>query len=132
MGVFSPPTNGARVGNHYADKYDRYSLGEQLFTSVAMAFLFLLLVSLQASIPFAYDSTYPMLDAAAGETSNDTTTVPIYFALIMSFGGAFNSSGTVPGVQIALDLINSHPTLLPGYSLHYTATDSQVKLCQYI
>ena len=98
-----------------------------MFISVAMAFLFLLLLSLQASIPFAYESTYPTLDAIGGETSNDTaTTVPIYFALIMSFGGAFNSSGTVPGVQIALDLINSHPNLLPGYSLHYTATDSQV------
>ena len=50
----------------------------------------------------------------------------LYFALMMSFGGDFRSSGTIPGVQVALDQINSDPTLLPGYQLHYTLTDSQV------
>ena len=47
----------------------------------------------------------------------------------MSFiGNTFNSSGTVPAVQIALDLINDHPTLLPNYKLHYQLTDSQVSV----
>ena len=50
----------------------------------------------------------------------------LYFALMMSFGGDFRSSGAIPGVQVALDQINSDPTLLPGYQLHYTLTDSQV------
>lgn len=88
--------------------------------------LLILLLSLQASSAFAYISTYPKLDVV-GEASNGTT-IPLYFALIMSFGGAFNSSGTVPGVQIALDWINTRPDMLPGYSLHYTATDSQVSV----
>jgi hypothetical protein len=38
------------------------------------------------------------------------------------FGG-----GVVPGVQYALDQINADPNLLPGYSLHYTLTDSKVQ-----
>lgn len=51
----------------------------------------------------------------------------LYFALMMSFGGDLKSSGTIPGVEAALDGINSDPTLLPGYKLHYTLTDSQVR-----
>ena len=43
-----------------------------------------------------------------------------------TFGGQYNRSGSVPGLQIALDRINSDPTLLQGYSLHYTLTDSQL------
>lgn len=86
----------------------------------------ILLLSLQASSVCGYVHTYPHVESA-NETNNGST-IPIYFALIMSFGGAFNSSGTLPGVQVALDLINTHPTLLSGYSLHYTATDSQVKV----
>ncbi len=33
----------------------------------------------------------------------------------------------VPGVEVALDQINSDPTMLPGYTLHYTLVDSQVR-----
>lgn len=44
----------------------------------------------------------------------------------MSFGGAFNSSGAVPGIQVALDLINNDTDLLPGYRLGYQLMDSQV------
>ena len=51
---------------------------------------------------------------------------PLTFALLHSFGGSFVSSGAVAGVQVALDVINSNPEILPGYSLHYTLTDSQV------
>ena len=52
---------------------------------------------------------------------------PLTFALLHSFGGSFVSSGAVAGVQVALDVINSNPEILPGYSLHYTLTDSQVR-----
>ena len=55
-------------------------------------------------------------------------TCPLYIALSMSFGGEYFSGGIVPGVQYALDQINVDPDLLPGYSLHYTLTDSQVQL----
>ena len=54
---------------------------------------------------------------------------PIVFGLIVSFGGSFNSSGAVPGVRVALDQINNSSNLLPGYSLHYTLSDSQVCTC---
>ena len=91
-----------------------------------MAFL-LLIVTLFWILPLlepvscSYQPVYPP------EDDNDTR-VDLYLALIMSFGfgGAFNSSGTVPGIQIALDLINNQPNLLPGYKLHYTLMDSQV------
>ena len=70
-----------------------------------------------------YLQVYPGTDPS-GETSVGIKS--LYFALMMSFGGDFRSSGTIPGVQVALDQINSDPTLLPGYQLHYTLTDSQV------
>ena len=54
-------------------------------------------------------------------------TCPIFFQLIMSFGGSFTSSGAVPAIQLALDQINARPDLLPGYTLHYTLLDSQVR-----
>jgi hypothetical protein len=65
---------------------------------------------------------YPPLDN--NKTDDDRT--PIVFGLIVSFGGSFNSSGAVPGVRVALDQINNSTDLLPGYSLHYALSDSQV------
>ncbi len=51
----------------------------------------------------------------------------IFFSLIVSFGENFNSSGVVPGVNVALDIINSNDSnLLNGYSLHYFLSDSKV------
>ena len=76
----------------------------------------------QPSWTWPYLRVYPPVsdDGDAGGTKS------LYFALMMSFGGNFKSSGTIPGVEAALDRINSDPTLLPGYKLHYTLTDSQV------
>ena len=56
---------------------------------------------------------------------------PLYFALIQSLGGPssqFDGSGSIAGVKVALERINNDTTLLPGYTLHYTLTDSKV-LC---
>ena len=61
-------------------------------------------------------------------TPTNNETCPLYFALMMSFGGEYVSSGVIASVQYALDQINSDSDLLPGYSLHYTLTDSQVQL----
>ena len=66
-----------------------------------------------------YKEVYPPVDRNA-------TTTPLYLALMMSFGGGFNSSGTVPGIKIALDRVNQDPSILPGYTLHYTLLDSEV------
>ena len=49
---------------------------------------------------------------------NETDKTPLYFALVVSSGGQYPSFVVLPGVQIALDFINSEPSILPGYSLH--------------
>ena len=93
-----------------------------------MAFLWLVvtsfcIVAILEPVSSSYQPVYPP------DEDNDTR-VDLYLALIMSFGfgGTLNSSGTVPGIQIALDLINNQPNLLPGYKLHYTLMDSQVHI----
>ena len=60
-------------------------------------------------------------------SGSDINTTHLYFGLMMSFGGDLVSSGAIPGVQVALDDINSNDSMLPGYTLHYTLTDSQVR-----
>ena len=72
-----------------------------------------------ADQPSPYLQVYPPVN----ETDDRT---PLYVALSLSFGGDYVSIGALPGVQIALDYINSERDLLPGYTLHYTLTDSQV------
>lgn len=57
---------------------------------------------------------------------NDSGLKPLVFGLIMSFGGNIDSSGAVPAIRVALDRINNDKSLLPGYSLHYALSDSQV------
>ena len=57
---------------------------------------------------------------------------PLHFALIQSLGGPdsqLDGSGTLAGVKVALDSINNDSSLLPGYTLHYTFTNSKVELC---
>ena len=58
---------------------------------------------------------------------SDDERTPLYFGLQQSLGGDFDVGlGTLAGVRVALDLINSNASLLPGYRLHYTFMDSQV------
>ena len=86
---------------------------------------FLLFLLGLVSTVSGYLDIYPPVD------ESDTRT-PLHFALLQSFGSEFNGSGAVAGLQVALDRINSDPTLLPGYSLHYTLTDSQVRYAQFL
>ena len=82
-----------------------------------------LLAILFASIGVAQSSArqvYPPVNSRNNETES------LYIALMMSFGGDYTSSGAIPGVQVALDQINADPSILPGYTLHYTLRDSQV------
>ena len=79
-----------------------------------------------------YKEIYPYTDITRDQQScvpdhAANLTCPLYVALMMSFGGDFDSSGVIPGVQLALNQINSEPSMLPGYTLHYTLTDTQVQ-----
>ena len=58
------------------------------------------------------------------ETLPNTTTLT--FGLMQSFGGTYNGSGSIPGVQLALDNINQAQELLPGYTLRFVLRDSFV------
>lgn len=76
-----------------------------------------------------YKHVYPPVDITRDVrncTPNETVTCPLFVAVMLSFGSVFNSSGSLLGVQIALDQINDNPTMLPGYKLHYLLKDSQV------
>ena len=84
----------------------------------AFSLTLLFLLSLVSTVR-SYLQIYPPIN------ENDTRT-PLYFALLQSFGGQYNGSGSVAGLQVALDRINNNPNLLPGYTLHYTLTDTQV------
>jgi gamma-aminobutyric acid type B receptor len=43
---------------------------------------------------------------------------------MQSFGGTYDGSGSIPGVELALDTINNDSSILPGYTLHYVLRDS--------
>ena len=78
------------------------------------------LVALAKALCFSpYLETYP-------DPSDHKESTSLYFGLMMSLGGTYSSSGGVIGVQVALDEINNDDSLLPGYTLHYTLTDSKV------
>lgn len=68
-----------------------------------------------------YLDVYPALS----ETDLNATQ-PLYFGLMQAFGGGYDGRGNVLGVQVALKEINEDPTMLPGYTLRYTLSDSQV------
>ena len=75
--------------------------------------------------PDDYLEVYP--DPRSQEVLRGRT--PLHFALISSLGGQYDGSGSVAGVKVALDRINNDTSVLPGYTLHYTFSDSQV--CRY-
>ena len=70
----------------------------------------------------SFEEVYPAISEGVGNGNS----VPLYFGLMLSLSGDDQSSGALAGVQAALDEINSRDDFLPGYSLHYTLTDSKV------
>ena len=70
----------------------------------------------------SFVEVFPTAAAGVNESS-----VPLYFGLMLSLSGDQQSTGALAGVQAALDEVNSRDDLLPGYSLHYILTDSQVR-----
>lgn len=97
--------------------------------SLRLACILALCAGLAILVPSssASDTPWPYLQVYPEVDESDLRT-PLYFALMLSFGGDYTTIGALPAVQIALDYINSEPSILPGYSLHYTLTDSLV-LC---
>ena len=80
----------------------------------------------------SYLEVYPPVNLSQSQLTctpqpADNKICPLYIALMMSFGREYISSGVIASVQYALDQINADQDLLPGYSLHYTLTDSQVQ-----
>ena len=69
-----------------------------------------------------------LLHSVAGEDASGAEPLkPLYFMYITSFGESFNSSGTIPAVDLAVEAVNADPTLLPGYELRYNGPfDSKV------
>jgi gamma-aminobutyric acid type B receptor len=75
--------------------------------------------SAEATRPnYKYLQEYPPVNKTDGR-------IPLHFATVLSFGGEYVSVGALPGVQIALDYINSERSILPGYSLHYSLAYSE-------
>ncbi len=59
--------------------------------------------------------------------TNDSMQIDIFIGVIMSLSGpTFISSDVIPGIQLAVDLINNNTNILNGYTLHYVLGDSQV------
>ena len=90
-----------------------------LFFTLAVAVLVQTIPASGSSNQWPYRQIYPPVN-----DSDDRTR--LFYAVVLSFGGDYTSIGALPGVQIALDYINSEPSILPGYTLHYTLMDSQV------
>ena len=77
-----------------------------------------------------YKQIYPDINTTQDLTNcsrSGNETCPLYIALMMASDGDYISSGVIPGVQLALDQINSDPTVLPGYTLHYTLLPTRVR-----
>ena len=103
--------------------------------------LFALILRLSAGQQYLgpYKEIYPYVDITRDQQScvpdpaaGANGTCPLYIALMMSFGGDFVSNGAIPGVQLAINQINSDPSILPGYTLHYTLLDTQVLLVSLV
>ena len=75
-------------------------------------------------------SFFFLLSVYERATGTRTPPVPLHFSLVVSFGlDGFNSSGTIPAIDLALEQINTNQTVLPGYELlHTTPRDSEVSL----
>jgi hypothetical protein len=79
-----------------------------------------------------YSTSYLDIYPKLVDISLKNESIPLYFGLMLSLSGDDQSSGALAGVQAALDEINSKDDLLPGYSLHYTLTDSKVIILKLI
>ena len=68
---------------------------------------------------------FPSLARCA--VDNDSTT-PLHILYITSSGGGYDSSGTRPAVDMAIERINNDTAVLPEYTLDIIEADSQVSI----
>ena len=68
-----------------------------------------------------------LLSLARGQDAADNRT-ELRILYITSFGGEYDSSGSIPAVEIALEQINNRSDILEDYRLVYEVGDSQVGL----
>lgn len=82
-----------------------------------LAFLLFLLV------PNLHFTTKHAVKAVCPE-NNITEPIPLYFALMVaeSNESSFISAGTIPAIQLAVDLVNNNSNILPDYKLSYNGT----------
>ena len=76
-----------------------------------------------------YKQVYPDADIQQDPRNcsvSENGTCPLYIALMMAFDGDFITSGVIPGIQVAIDEINNDPSVLPGYTMHYTLMPTRV------
>lgn len=72
-----------------------------------------------------------LLSPARGHTPDDAppdNRTELRILYITSFGGEYNSSGSIPAVEIAMEQINNSSDILEDYRLVYEVGDSQVGL----
>ena len=55
--------------------------------------------------------------------------IPLTLGLMVSFSGSYVIKGAIPGIQLAVDIVNGGG-ILPGYRLQYSLTDSKVSVTQ--
>ena len=60
-----------------------------------------------------------LLHASVSAETSDAATEPLYFMFMASNSSVFNTTGTAPAVDMALERINGDPSLLSGYTLRY-------------
>ena len=104
------------------------STKEAMDYAIVVCMMLLIIAKFRKTEESPYVDIYPKLTEHSLNFNAGNHSVLLYFGLMLSLSGDDESSGALAGIQAALDEINSRDDLLPGYTLHYTLTDSKVLL----